>query len=138
MAFILPFVGYGAYRLIAGRSPMLSQRRVWAAGIGAYIGITASALAVGIQLGVQPLLFTENGHALYSPYGLEAAIPAMLLAHAFGASIVEGLITGLGIAWIQDRHPEYLTRGLGEDPNTLAAAPGWTGAESPFLRSLWR
>src|SRR5262245_51961195 len=79
MAIILPFVGYGTYRLIAGRSPILSNRRVWAAGIGAYVGITVSALAVGIELGIQPLLFTENGHALYSPYGLSEAIPAMLL-----------------------------------------------------------
>jgi cobalt/nickel transport system permease protein len=115
MAFILPFVGYGVYRLIAGRSPKLSQRRVWAAGIGAYVGITASALAVGIQLGIEPILFTQNGHALYSPYGLDAAIPAMLLAHAFGASIVEALITAFGVAWIQSRHPEYLTGSVARD-----------------------
>ena len=112
MAFILPFVGYGVYRLLAGRSSMLSERRVWAAGIGAYVGITASALAVGVQLGIEPILFTQNGHALYSPYGLDAAIPAMLIAHLFGASIVEALITALGLAWIQSRHPEYLTQGL--------------------------
>jgi cobalt/nickel transport system permease protein len=109
MAFILPFVGYGAYRLLAGRSPILSTRRAWAAGIGAYVGITASALAVGVQLGIQPILFTENGHALYSPYGLSEAIPAMLIAHMFGASIVEALITALGVAYLQQRHPEYLT-----------------------------
>jgi len=140
MAFILPFVGYGAYRLIAGRSPMLSQRRVWAAGIGAYIGITASALAVGLQLGIQPLLFNENGHALYSPYGLEATLPAMLIAHALGASIVEALITGLGIAWIQSRHPEYLTRGLGDDPDTLALTPEINTEPEPTAvsRPLWQ
>jgi cobalt/nickel transport system permease protein len=109
MAVILPFVGYGVYRLIAGRSPILATRRVWAAGIGAYIGITASALAVGIELGLQPMLFTQNGQALYSPYGLGEAIPAMLIAHALGASIVEGLITALGVAYFQKRHPEYLT-----------------------------
>ncbi len=108
MAFILPFVGYLTYRLLAGRSPMLSSRRVWAAGIGAYVGITASALAVGIELGVQPLLFTENGHALYSPYGLAQAVPAMLIAHMLGASVVEGLITALGVAYLQQRHPEHL------------------------------
>ena len=129
MAFILPFVGYAAYRLLAGRSPMLSQRRVWAAGIGAYLGITASALAVGVQLGVQPLLFSQNGHALYSPYGLESAIPAMLLAHAFGASIVEALITGLGVAWIHDRHPEYLTRGLGVASGGTATDDDAAGAD---------
>jgi cobalt/nickel transport system permease protein len=122
MAVILPFVGYGLYRLLAGRSSMLSQRRVWAAGIGAYAGITASAVAVGVQLGIQPILFTQNGHALYSPYGLDAAIPAMLVAHLFGASIVEALITALGLAWIQSRHPEYLTVGLAAGANAGATA----------------
>ncbi len=109
MAIILPFFGYWTYRLIAGRSPILSTRRAWAAGIGAYVGITMSALAVAVELGVQPLLFTESGHPLYSPYGLEATIPAMLLAHLFGASVVEALITGLGVAYLQKSHPEYLT-----------------------------
>ncbi len=141
MAFILPFVGYGVYRLLAGRSPMLSERRVWAAGIGAYIGITASALAVGVQLGIEPILFTQNGHALYSPYGLESAIPAMLLAHALGASIVEALITALGVAWIQSRHPEYLTRGVAHDPDVPAAEPDGAGADvEPAAppRPLWQ
>jgi cobalt ECF transporter T component CbiQ/cobalamin biosynthesis protein CbiM len=109
MAIILPFTGYATYRLLSRGAPLLGTRRVWAAGIGAYVGITVSAIAVGIELGIQPMLFTENGHALYSPYGLSAAIPAMLLAHAFGASIVEGLITALGVAYLQKRHPEYLT-----------------------------
>jgi hypothetical protein len=72
--------------------------------------MTASALMVGIELGIQPMLFTENGHALYSPYGLSEAVPAMLLAHVFGASVVEGVITYLGIVYLQKRHPEYLTR----------------------------
>ena len=109
MAIILPVVGYGVYRLIAGRSPILSNRRVWAAGIGAYIGITASALAVGIELGLQPLLFSNAGLPLYSPYGLAQAIPAMLISHVFGASAVEAIITSLGVAYMQKRYPEYLT-----------------------------
>jgi cobalt/nickel transport system permease protein len=142
MAFILPFVGYGVYRLLAGRSPILSQRRVWAAGIGAYVGISVSALAVGIQLGIEPILFSQNGHALYSPYGLDAAIPAMLIAHLFGASIVEALITALGVAWIQSRHPEYLTRGVAGDPDELAAGvPDGAGASaepSAPPRPLWQ
>jgi cobalt/nickel transport system permease protein len=130
MAVILPFVGYGVYRLIAGQAPLLSARRVWAAGIGAYAGITASALAVGAELGVQPLLFTTNGHPDYSPYGLAQAVPAMLLAHSFGASIVEGLITALGIAYLQRRHPAFLRLRGG------AGAPEGTGAAAP--RPLWQ
>src|SRR4051794_6665234 len=86
MGVLLPFTGYWAYRLIAGRSPLLSTWRVWAAGIGAYIGITISAIAVGVELGLQPVLFNNNGVPLYSPYGLGAAVPAMLLAHLLGAS----------------------------------------------------
>ena len=109
MGIILPFVGYGSYRLLATGSPLLSTRRAVAAGIGAYIGITVAAFAVGVELGIEPALFSQNGHAMYSPYGLREAIPAMVLAHAFGASIVEGLITGLGVAYMQRRHPEYLT-----------------------------
>ncbi len=109
MGIILPFVGYGMYRVLAAGSPLLSTRRAVAAGIGAYAGITVAALAVGIELGIEPVLFSQNGHALYSPYGLREAIPAMVIAHAFGASIVEGLVTGLGVAYLQRRHPEYLT-----------------------------
>jgi cobalt/nickel transport system permease protein len=109
MGIILPFVGYYTYKLIAGRSDSLSPRRIWAAGIGAYVGITASAIAVGIELGLQPLLFTENGRPLYSPYDLGAALPAMIISHLFGASLVEGLITALGMAYLQKQHPEYLT-----------------------------
>jgi cobalamin biosynthesis protein CbiM len=109
MGIVLPVVGYYTYRLIAGHAPLLSTRRAWAAGIGAYVGITVAALLVGIELGVQPLLFNADGRPLYSPYGLELAVPAMLVAHLFGASLVEGIITGLGLAYLQQHHPEYLT-----------------------------
>lgn len=108
MGIILPFVGYFVYKLMAGNSPVLSGRRIWAAGIGSYIGISAAALAVGIELGLQPILFNANGHPLYSPYTLNVAIPAMLLAHMLGASLVEGFITGLVIAYLQKNQPDYL------------------------------
>jgi cobalt/nickel transport system permease protein len=131
MGIILPFVGYATYRVLAAGSPVLSTRRAVAAGIGAYAGITASALAVGIELGIEPALFSHNGHALYSPYGISEAIPAMLAAHVFGASIVEGLLTGLGVSYLQRRHPEYLTslRGIfapdAAIDGTAAGRPLW-------------
>jgi cobalt/nickel transport system permease protein len=132
MGIILPFVGYGTYRILAAGAPTLSTRRAVAAGIGAYIGITVAALAVGIELGIEPVLFSSNGHALYSPYGLSEAVPAMLAAHAFGASIVEGLITGLGVAYLQRRHPEYLT--------SLRSifAPDVETVGRPSQRPLWQ
>jgi cobalt/nickel transport system permease protein len=109
MAVLLPMMGYFTYRLIAGNSPLLSTRRAWAAGIGGYVGITIAAIAVGIELGLQPALFNDNGRPLYSPYDIGVAVPAMLIAHMFGASLVEGIITGLGFAYMQQHHPEYLT-----------------------------
>ncbi|MBA2681655.1 MAG: cobalt transporter CbiM [Ktedonobacteraceae bacterium] len=109
MAIILPFVGYWCYRLIAGNAPLLSTRRVWAAGIGSYLGISAAALAAGIELGLQPLLFSANGHPLYSPYPLGVSIPAMLLSHMLGASLVEALVTSLVFAYTQKSYPYFLT-----------------------------
>ncbi len=136
MGILLPLVGYATYRLIAARSGVLSNRRVWAAGIGAYVGITVSALAVGIELGIQPILFTQNGHALYSPYDLSQAVPAMLIAHAFGASIVEALITAFGVAYLQQRHPELLGVLAAHD---AASAPAETRAQDEQLPvKRWR
>lgn len=131
MAIILPFSGYYTYRLIAARSDVLSPRRVWAAGIGAYVGITAAAIAVGFELGLQPLLYHANGLPLYSPYNISTAIPAMLISHILGASFVEAFITALGMAYLQKRHPEYLTslRRIVAGPDTqegqVSRRPWW-------------
>lgn len=111
MGVLLPLAGYAFYRIIAGRSSMLSERRVVAAAIGAYVGITVAALAVGVELGVQPDLYSHNGVPDYSPYGLSTAIPAMLVAHVFGASFVEAAVTALGLAYLQRSYPELLLRG---------------------------
>ena len=133
MAIVIPFVGYWTYRAVAARAPVLGPRRAWAAGIGGYVGMTAAALVVGILLGIQPLLFSDaGGKPLYSPYGLSVAVPAMLLSHAFGASIVEGLIAGLGVAYFQKRHPEYLTSLKG----VFAADGVEVGQATP--RPLWQ
>ncbi len=132
MGVILPFVGYWTYRLLAARSPILSTRRAVAAGIGAYVGITAAAVAVGIELGLQPALFSENGRPLYSPYGVREAVLAMLASHVFVASVVEGLITGLGVAYLQRRHPEYLTS------LRRVFAPGVETDGAPGRRPLWQ
>jgi cobalt ECF transporter T component CbiQ/cobalamin biosynthesis protein CbiM len=132
MGIILPFVGYGTYRVLAAGSEVLSTRRAVAAGIGAYVGITVAAIAVGIELGLGPVFFSHDGVSQYSPYGWSASVPAMILAHALGASIVEGLITGLGVAYLQRRHPEYLT-----SPGRVFA-PEATALGAPARRPLWQ
>lgn len=101
MAFVLPFTGYGVYRLLARRHPPLSRRRVIAAGIGAYVGINAAALLTGIELGLQPLLFTApDGTPLYAPFSLQVAVPAMVFGHLTVGGVVEGIVTAVAYHWL--------------------------------------
>ncbi len=108
LGVILPLTGYGVYRLVSGRSDPLSRRRLLAAGIGAYVGINLAGLLVGLVLGIQPLFWSENGRALYSPYGLSEAVPAMLVPHLTIAGAAEVIATVFGLAYVQRAHPELL------------------------------
>ena len=109
MAFVLPFVGYYVYRLISLRSQIGSNRRVIAAGIGAYLGINIAALCAGIEFGLQPLFHhTASGQALYCPYGLNVAVPAMLGEHMLIFGWVEVIITALVIKYLQKNSPEMV------------------------------
>ena len=100
--------------LPAARRPLadlLSSRRVWAAGIGAYVGITAVGArgrhrARASSRSCSPRTATRST----ARTACRRRSRRCSLAHIFGASVVEALITGLGVAYLQKRHPEYLTR----------------------------
>ena len=112
MAFVLPFVGYYVYTLISSDSPAGSSRRVIAAGAGAYVGICAAALAAGIEFGLQPLLYhTANGQALYCPYGLNVAVPAMVLGHLVVFGWVEVIVTALVVKYLQKENSVFFEGG---------------------------
>ena len=125
MAIILPLVGYGAYRLIAGRSPLTAARRVAAAAIGGYVGINAAALAAAIEFGIQPDLFhTPDGAPLYAPYHLSQTIPAMMLAHLTIAGAAEAILTGGVLAYLARADATRLVRNHPGIPLTVGdAAP---------------
>lgn len=110
MAIVLPIAGYLVYRLIAQGAPALSRRRLVAAGIGSYIGINLAGLLVGLELGIQPVLWSENGRALYAPYSFSKAIPAMMIAHLTVAGAAEVIATVFALAYIQRAHPYLLDR----------------------------
>jgi cobalt/nickel transport system permease protein len=102
MAVVLPFVSYGAYRLLTRGTALTSTRRVWAGAVGAYVGLNVSALAAAIEFGIQPDLFhTADGTPLYAPFHLSQTIPAMMFAHLLIAGVVEGAITGGVVAYLQ-------------------------------------
>jgi len=106
MAFILPFVGYYIYKLISVKSPKGSFRRALAAAIGAYLGLNAAAFFTGLEFGIQPLLYhTADGKALYCPYGLNIALPAMLIEHMLLFGWIEAVVTFLVIRYLQKEDP---------------------------------
>jgi cobalt/nickel transport system permease protein len=147
MGIALPFVAIGVYRLIAGRSTLTSGRRVLAAAIGGYVGLNVAALLTGIELGLQPLLFhAADGTPLYSPYSLAQAIPVMLFAHLLVAGVVEGVLTGAVVAYLQRANIPLLRLNNPEVPldDTQAAErprPGirpivWAGAAVAVMTVL--
>lgn len=119
MGVVLPFVSFGIYQLIAGKSDILSKRRMIGAGVAGYIGINMAALCAAIEFGIQPMLFhAANGTPLYSPYGLGIAIPAMAFAHLTIAGPVEGVVTGLVILYLQRSNPVMLQMRKDSEKNT--------------------
>jgi cobalt/nickel transport system permease protein len=102
MAFVMPMVGYGVYRLAARNMSLTAPRRAFWAGIAGYVGLNAAALSTAIELGIQPGLFhTANGTPLYAPFHLSQTIPAMALAHLTVAGTVELALTAGVIAYLQ-------------------------------------
>ncbi|MBX6341554.1 MAG: cobalt transporter CbiM, partial [Thermomicrobiaceae bacterium] len=75
MAVVLPMVGYAVYALLSRGSDPLSRRRVVAGAVAGYLAINAAGLLVALELGIQPIFWTENGRALYAPYPLSVTIP---------------------------------------------------------------
>ncbi len=109
MAILGSLSAYGAYRLVAGRTPVESPRRVMAAALAGYVAINLSAFAAAVELGAQPLLYRDaTGAALYAPYPLYIAIPAMMAGHLTVAGLAEMVVSGGVIAYLQRMEPELL------------------------------
>lgn len=111
MAFILPYVGFIVYKLVlklaGGEEKAGSGFHYLGAAVGSYLGINAAALLAAIEFGVQPLLFKDAlGNALYCPYGLNIAIPAMMLPHLLVAGFVEAAFTVAVFAFVRKTSPD--------------------------------
>ena len=112
MAFVLPFVGYYLYKAISYQAPIDSSRRAIAAGIASYVALNIAAALTGFEFGIQPLLHkTAGGQALYCPYGLKVALPAMIGEHLLVFGWVEAIVTALVIKYLKKQGPELLEEG---------------------------
>jgi cobalt/nickel transport system permease protein len=109
MATVIPFVGYFIYKLIAGKTPIASTRRIIGAALGGYFGLGIAAGVAGFEMGMQPILeHTAAGVPLYMPYGLNVTVPAMLIDHFGFFCWVELIVTGLAFAYIAKNSPDVI------------------------------
>jgi cobalt/nickel transport system permease protein len=109
MAVVIPYVAYTIYQAFSKNKPITSARRPIGAALGGWVGVTAGAFLAGVEFGIQPLLFhTTTGTPLYAPYPLSVSIPAMVIPHMLVASVVEGVLTALVVAYLQRYNAQVL------------------------------
>ena len=109
MAVVMPFVGWGVYRLIAGSAPVISKRHSIGGAIAGYFGLNAAAITTALMFGIQPIIARDAaGHALYSPFPLSVAVPIMAAEHLLVFGFVEAVVTGLVVAYVQRVEPDML------------------------------
>jgi cobalt/nickel transport system permease protein len=131
MGVVLPYVSYAIYQYIGGKYPVESSRRLIGAFLGGWIALTVAAFFAGFEFGLQPLLFhAADGTPLYAPYPLSVAIPATVVPHLLVASVIEGALTALVVAYLQRANRPILE--VTANP-TLAAEAASFGR----LRALW-
>ncbi|PAB59080.1 cobalt transporter CbiM [Anaeromicrobium sediminis] len=121
MAFIMPFVAFYIFKFVKENFP--SERGQYVgAFLAGYISLNVAALLTAIEFGIQPMLFTDNvGLPLYSPYGLNIAIPAMMIPHLLVAGILEGLVTAGVYAYVKKLSPEIIYKGTSKKIKPLYA-----------------
>ncbi len=131
MAVVGSLASYAIYRIVAGRAPIESRRRVIAAAMAGYFSINLAALVTAIELGIQPLLFRDaSGAPLYAPYSLHIAIPAMMLGHLTVAGLAETIVTAGAVAYLQRAEPSLLIA-TASDPGDIEISPRLAGDKTP-------
>lgn len=125
MAVAMPLVAHVVYRLVAGRSDSARGQVVGAAAAG-YVALNVAAFLTAVEFGVQPLLFrAADGAPLYAPYGLEVAIPAMMLGHLLIAGPAEAVITALAVGYLRRTNPGLLPSVTPDRPLPIRPRLSW-------------
>ncbi|UUV17677.1 cobalt transporter CbiM [Fusobacteria bacterium ZRK30] len=111
MAFIMPFTGYYIYKFIMNKTNF-KQKELIATFAAGYISLNISAFFTAFQFGIQPYMFRDAvGLPLYNPYGLDIALPAILIPHLLLAGIIEGIVTSSVYSYIKKVSPEIIYKG---------------------------
>jgi cobalt/nickel transport system permease protein len=133
MAVVGSLVAYAVYRTVGAGAPVVSLRRVIAAGLAGYAAINVSALCAAIEFGIQPMFYRDaSGAPLYCPYPLGVAVPAMMIGHLTVAGLAELIAAAGVVAFLQRSDPSLLKRTAGP-----SADFGAYFASGRSLRPLW-
>lgn len=108
MAVVMPFVSYYIFKWINGKF-IGGKRTYLAAFLAGYIGINVTAVVAALLFGIQPLIAsTPQGQPLYAPYGLEIALPAMMLEYLLIFGFIEGFVTSMLLKYFIKNEPELI------------------------------
>jgi cobalt/nickel transport system permease protein len=88
MGFVGAFGSYYFYEMFKNKLPNFVS--LFIAG---YAGMVLASVAIAVLLGIQPMLFSEGGKAVYFPFDLSVTIPAVVGSHVLVFGIIEGLAT---------------------------------------------
>jgi cobalt/nickel transport system permease protein len=105
MAVFMSFAAYYIFKLLSFKT--VKKGRVYiAAFISGYLSLVLAAILTAVEFGIQPLVAsTGDGKALYCPYNLSIAIPAMAIEHLLLFGIIEGLITAIIVSYFLKNDP---------------------------------
>lgn len=107
MAVVMPFVAYYSFKLIKGKSEH-PGRISMAAFVAGYLGLCIAAICTAVELGIQPLISSDHGQALHSPYPMSIALPVMALENLFMFGIIEGIVTAILFKYIYRSNKELI------------------------------
>jgi cobalt/nickel transport system permease protein len=105
MAVFMPFTAYYIFKLLSNF--VTKKIKVsFAAFISGYLSLVLTAILTATEFGIQPMIASApDGKALYCPYDLSIAIPAMAIEHLLLFGIVEGIITAFIVSFFLRNEP---------------------------------
>jgi cobalt/nickel transport system permease protein len=105
MAVFMPFFAYYIFKLFTNNAARMVRVNI-AAFISGYLSLVMTAVITAVEFGIQPMIAsTSDGKALYCPYDLSIAIPAMAIEHLLLFGIVEGIITTIIVSYFLKNEP---------------------------------
>jgi cobalt/nickel transport system permease protein len=105
MAVFMPFAAYYIFKLFSN-NPVRKGKVFFAAFISGYLSLVMAAILTAIEFGIQPMIASSSdGKAIFCPYDLSIAIPAMAIEHLLLFGIVEGVITAFIVRYFLIHEP---------------------------------